>query len=75
MKASTTKTNKPAIDLTKLLAPYTSGWVALSSDKTHVVGSGSTLEEAHEQAIEHYAAGAVFVKVIPPEEGYASRAL
>jgi len=71
MRPSTKK--KQPVDLTELLARYLSGWVALSSDKTRIVGSGSTLEEAHEQAIEHYAAGAVFVKVIPPEEGYVSR--
>ena len=38
------------IDLTKLLAPYAGKWVALSADESRVVGSGSSIEHAMEQA-------------------------
>lgn len=60
-------------DLAKLLAPYSSGWVALSADMRRVLGAGATLQEARERALElsEFAAiDAVFVKVIPPAEGY-----
>lgn len=70
MKASTTKTKTPAVDLTKLLKPYTSGWVALSPDNRRVVGAGETLQEAHDKAFERGVPNAVYVKVIPPDLGY-----
>lgn len=75
MKTTTTKMKGtvPAPDLTKLLAPYCSGWVALSADQRRVLGAGETLQEARERALERSEFGAinaVFVKVIPPAEGY-----
>lgn len=77
MKASTTKV-KMAADLRELLEPYTSGWVALSRDEKRVLGAGQTLQEAHdevERVEPHAAAEAVYLKVIPPDEGYLPRAL
>jgi hypothetical protein len=38
------------IDLSKLLAPYVGMWVALSSDEKRVVGSGTSIDIALEQA-------------------------
>jgi hypothetical protein len=70
MKRSNTKLS--AVDLTELLRPYTSGWVAVSADQTRVVGSADTLEEVIERAIDHYEVNALYIKVIPPEEGYVS---
>ncbi len=75
MKTTTTKMKRrvAAPDLTKLLAPHSSGWVALSADKQRVLGAGETLHEARERALERSefdAIDAVFVKVIPPAEGY-----
>lgn len=70
MKGSSTKNKTSGSDLTKLLAPYTSGWVALSPDERRVVGAGETLQEAHDEAIVHFEPDAVYVKVIPPAEGY-----
>ena len=68
-KLSTTKQlNVP--DLTELLRPYPSGWVALSSDEREVIAAGGTLREAREQATQRGAFDAVFVKVIPPDQGY-----
>ena len=42
-------------DLTKILAPYVkkSLWVALSSDRTKVVGEGKTMVEAVKKAREN----------------------
>lgn len=65
-----TKTTIPVSDLSDLLKPYTSGWVALSEDERHVVSSGTTLEEARERALEHGVPNAVFVKVVPPDQGF-----
>jgi len=70
MKTASTKTKIPVADLTKLLKPYTSGWVVLSLDQKRVVGAGETLQEAHDQALEHGVPDGVFVKVIPPDQGY-----
>jgi hypothetical protein len=75
MKTTTTKIKGTvrASDLTKLLAPYSSGWVALSADQQRVLGAGETLQEARERALarsEFAAIDAVFVKVIPPDQGY-----
>lgn len=57
--------------LAKLLQPYRSGWVALSSDEQEVVASGETLHETRERAMRISTANhAIFVKVIPPEQGY-----
>jgi hypothetical protein len=71
MKTSSTKTSKVAVaDLTKLLKPYRSGWVALSKDQRRVVGAAETLQGTHDQALERGVPNAVFVKVIPPDQGY-----
>jgi hypothetical protein len=60
----------PVSDLSELLKPYRSGWVALSSDESHVVAFGETLHDAREQAKHKFAPDAIFVKVIPPDQGY-----
>jgi hypothetical protein len=57
-------------NLTEMLKPYQSGWVALSSDEKRVVGNGETLHIAQERAADHGVANAVFVKIIPPDQGY-----
>jgi hypothetical protein len=69
-KSSTKKTTVPLSDVTELLRPYASGWVALSSDEKSVVGAGATLAEAAAQAEERGYAEPLFVKVIPPDTGY-----
>ena len=69
MKTPSARTKLPVADLTKLLTPYRSGWVALSEDQHRVVGSGETLQGAHDQAFERGVPNAVFVKVIPPNQG------
>lgn len=38
------------IDLTKQIRKYTKGWLALSPDYSKVVGSGSTIKVALEEA-------------------------
>jgi hypothetical protein len=68
-RASTTK-RLPVANLTELLKPYQSGWVALSSDEREVVAAAETLREARDQAERRGAAEPVFVKVIPPDQGY-----
>jgi hypothetical protein len=57
-------------NLTELLKPYRSGWVALSLDEKRVVGNGKTLHDAKELAADHGVPNAVFVKIIPPDRGY-----
>ncbi len=57
-------------DLTDLLKPFQSGWVALSSDEQRVIASGQTLHEVHEEAMDRRIPDALFVKVIPPDQGY-----
>lgn len=54
---------KQAPNLSSILRPYEDKWVALSSDKKHVLSSGSTLREAatHLKASER--PKAVFMKV------------
>jgi len=69
-KSPRKKIEIPVSDLTEALKPYRSGWVALSSDESHVVSSGSTLEEAHAQAVRAGYSHPVFVKVLPPDRGY-----
>lgn len=57
--------------LAELLQPFRSGWVALSSDEQEVVASGETLHETRERAMRLRSANeAIFVKVIPPDQGY-----
>ena len=70
MKTSSTKTKLPVADLTKLLKPYSSGWVALSKNQRRVVGAGETLQAAHDKAREHGERDPLLVKVIPPGQGY-----
>jgi hypothetical protein len=53
--------------LAELLKPYQSGWVALSPDERQVLASGDTLHETRERTVSPYA---IFVKVIPPAQGY-----
>jgi hypothetical protein len=53
--------------LAELLKPYQSGWVALSPDERQVVASGKSLHETRERTVSRYA---IFVKVIPPTQGY-----
>jgi len=60
----------PTSDVTALLGPYTSGWVALSQSERRVVASGTTLEEAHRKAQEQGYPHPLYVKVIPPSKGY-----
>jgi len=57
-------------DLTPLLNPYRSGWVALSPDERRVVGAGETLRDARARAMDAGVRNAVFVKVIPSDQGY-----
>ncbi|MGO9262470.1 MAG: hypothetical protein ACLQU1_40240 [Bryobacteraceae bacterium] len=70
MKTAAKKNKTPSADLAALLKPYPSGWVALSDDERRVVGAGETLQQANDQAREHGVPHAVFVKVIPPDQGY-----
>lgn len=60
----------PTSDVTALLRPYSSGWVALSQSQRRVVASGTTLEEAHRKAQEQGYPHPLYVKVIPPSRGY-----
>ena len=69
-KSRSRKIEIPVSDLTEALKPYRSGWVALSSDESHVVAFGSTLEEAQTHAVRAGYAHPVFVKVLPPDRGY-----
>lgn len=76
MKGTTAaKKEIPTSDLTELLKPYQSGWVALSEDECRVVGAGDTLRIARAQAMDQGVPNAVFVKVIAPGEGYISHFL
>ncbi|GEM_PF-1412086 len=57
-------------DITTLLRPYRSGWVALSPDKRRVVAAAPTLEEAQTKAQKQGQPHPLFVKVLPPDKGY-----
>ena len=70
MKRTSTTKHLPAANLTELLKPYQSGWVALSSDEREVVAAAETLRETREQAGRRGASEPLFVKVIPPDQGY-----
>jgi hypothetical protein len=59
-------------DLSQLLRPYSSGWVALSSDETHVVAAADSLKATEEKAREQGEEHPLLVKVLPPERGYIS---
>ena len=69
-RRSPTKAQLPVVDLTELLKPYRSGWVAITPDNQRVVGAGATLQEAKDQAIESGVPNAVFERIIPPDQGY-----
>jgi hypothetical protein len=56
--------------LAELLKPYHSGWIALSPDETQVIAAAETLHETRERAMSSRVSDAIFVKVIPPEQGY-----
>lgn len=49
-------------DLTKILKPYKTGWVAFSPDRKKVVSAGSTLRDAASKAKDK---SVVFMKVFP----------
>jgi hypothetical protein len=70
MRRLSPKTEFPLSDLSDLLKPYESGWVALSADQNQVVAFGKTLHDARERALDRFVPDAVFVKVIPPDQGY-----
>lgn len=70
MKQASVHKRIPVADLSDLLKPYPSGWVALSADEREVVAAAKTLRETREQAEHRGVADAVFIKVIPPDEGY-----
>lgn len=53
--------------LAELLKPHQSGWVALSSDEREVLAAAETLHETRKLAT---TPDAIFVKVIPPTQGY-----
>ena len=55
--------------LADLLEPHHSGWVALSPDE-RIVAGGETLHDTCERAMSSRVSDAIFVKVIPPEQGY-----
>ncbi len=71
MKQKTAKTIEVSSpDLSDLLRPYGSGWVALSADERRVVAAAPTLREAGRLAANSGENHPVFVKVLPPNRGY-----
>jgi len=56
--------------LAELLKPYHSGWVALSPDERQIVAAAKTLHETRVKAKSGRVSDAIFVKVIPPQQGY-----
>jgi hypothetical protein len=56
--------------LAELLKPYHSGWVAISPDERQIVAAGETLHETRERAMSSRIPNALFLKVIPPQQGY-----
>ena len=60
----------PGRRLAELLKAYQSGWVALSPDERQVIAARKTLHETRERAMSSRVSDAIFVKVIPPEQGY-----
>lgn len=61
--------NLHPIDFTKLLLPYENKWVALSEDQKEVLGSGSSLKEAENEA-EKKSKKYIFLKVPPFNMSY-----
>ena len=69
--AATPKTKRlRASDMTALLRPYASGWVALTPDERKVVASGPSIEEAHAAAARKGCLHPVLLQVIPPGRGF-----
>jgi len=59
-----------AADMTALLRPYASGWVALTPDEQEVVASAATIEEAHAKAVKKGYSHPVMLQVFPPDRGF-----
>ncbi len=59
-------------NLAKILAPYTKDnlWVVLNSDRTKVVGKGTTLKGALEDAKKADSKNTVAMKAIPDSSGF-----
>ena len=57
------------IDLSKILRPYESQWVALSPDHKRVLGAGNTFEQAKRKA-EKKGRDFVFIKLPPYDAAY-----
>ena len=59
-------------NLVKILAPYTKDnlWVVLTSDKTKVIGKGTTLKEALGDAKKANSNNAIVMKAIPDSSGF-----
>ncbi len=60
-------------DLTEVLKPYPSGWVALTSDEREVVAAAPTVEEAHAAALRKGCPHPLLVPVIPPDRGFVGQ--
>jgi len=60
----------PLPDLTVLLKPYASGWVALTPDEQTVVAAAPSIEEAHQEAQRKGCAHPVLMQVLPPDRGF-----
>ena len=59
---------KIAIDLSKILKPYSDEWVALSGNETKVIASGKTVKEVLKKAKEKGENSPIITKV-PTEYG------
>ena len=57
-------------DFTRLLKPYTSGWIALTPDEREVVAAGPVVEEVHATALRKGCRKPLLVPVIPPDRGF-----
>ena len=57
-------------DLTALLKPYASGWVALTPDEREVVASAPSIEEAYGEAVRNGCTHPVLLQVFPPDRGF-----
>lgn len=55
-------------DLREILKPYANKWVALSSDRSRVLGSGESLENVAAKITQQ---DAVFMRVLPANTRYA----
>ncbi|HAM39219.1 MAG TPA: hypothetical protein DCP53_07505 [Elusimicrobia bacterium] len=59
------------LNLTKLLEAYEDKWVALTPDKSKVVGSGYTVSEVLEKSKKNYCGTPIFFRVPSFKKGYA----